>query len=108
MTYNLFRHERLTNLYCAVSQHKPIPEFIRSPTWTFAGVSTPNQPRPKGFDEEVARFTTNFQGFYTYYNCTALQRKQSRMIRDLQREHENGGMRQTIQPGTTALSSALA
>ncbi len=104
MTYNLFRHERLTNLCCAVSQQKPIPEFIQSPTWTFVGVSTPDQPRPSGFDVEVARFATGFQGFYTYYNCTALERHRARMIRELQREHGIENVGQAAQPETVVAS----
>jgi hypothetical protein len=56
----------MPDLYCAVPEHKPVPPFVQDPTWEFAGTTTPDAPRPPGFDETVARFASQFQGFYTF------------------------------------------
>ncbi len=66
MTYTLFRHHRRSDLYCAIPQDRPVPTFVRAPEWDYAGTTNPDRPRPDGFDEDVARFACEFQGYYTY------------------------------------------
>jgi hypothetical protein len=46
---NPFRRADQPDFCCAVPERLPVPPFIRSPVWTFAGtLEQPNQP-PLGF-----------------------------------------------------------
>jgi hypothetical protein len=39
--HNLFRRKDTADLYCAVPESRPIPPFIRTPAWEFAGQDGP-------------------------------------------------------------------
>jgi hypothetical protein len=67
----------MPDLYCAVPEHKPVPPFIQAPAWEFAGRTAPDEPRPQGFSDEVARFAAEFQGFYTFHATSILERRRS-------------------------------
>ena len=66
MIYTVFRNSRRPSLYCAVPEDRPVPSFVREPTWSYECTTTPDEPLPRGFDEEAARYATNLQGFYTF------------------------------------------
>src|SRR4051794_34454382 len=35
--FNLFRHKEMSDLCCAVPEHRPVPPFIKGKRWEFAG-----------------------------------------------------------------------
>ena len=75
MAYALFRRRNMPDFYCAVPEDKPTPPFITELAWEFMGESEPHQPRPRGFNEDVARFAANFQGYYTFRERSVLERR---------------------------------
>lgn len=77
MTYALFRRRNLTDLFCAVPDNKPKPPFISEQAWEFIGKRRPDQPMPRGFSEDVARFACQFQGFYAFREQSILERRMS-------------------------------
>ena len=66
MIYTVFRNSRRPSFYCAVPEDRPVPSFVREPTWSYECTTTPDEPLPRGFDEEVAHYASNLQGFYTF------------------------------------------
>ena len=75
MIYTLFRHHHLPDFYCAVPHELPPPSFIQEPVWVAVGITKPDEPRPHGFNEEVARFACQFQNFYTFRERSVLERR---------------------------------
>jgi hypothetical protein len=63
--HNLFRRKDTPDLYCAVPESRPIPPFIRNPTWEFAGKMDRSLPVP-GFHERAARQSMQLWGFYAF------------------------------------------
>jgi hypothetical protein len=63
--HNLFRRKDTADLYCAVPESRPIPPFIRTPAWEFAGKMDYSRPVP-GFRERAAREAMQLWGFYAF------------------------------------------
>ena len=63
--HNLFRRKDTPYLYCAVPESRPVPLFIRTPAWEFAGKMDHAKPIP-GFRERAARISMQQQGFYAF------------------------------------------
>jgi hypothetical protein len=51
-----------------VPESRPVPLFIRTPAWEFAGKMSHEQPVP-GFRDRAARLSMQQQGFYAF-ECT--------------------------------------
>ena len=64
-SHNLFRRNDTSDLYCAVPEVRPVPPFIKSPAWEFAGKLDYAYP-PPGFREGAARTAMHHQGFYAF------------------------------------------
>jgi hypothetical protein len=63
---NLFRRTDEPDFCCAVPERLPVPPFIRSPGWKFAGTLEQSSPVPAGFREKAARVALRIQGFYPF------------------------------------------
>ena len=61
--YNLFRHKRMPDLFCAVPQDWPVPGFIEGSAWAFAGTVGERTPAPAGLDWELAAAGVRRSGF---------------------------------------------
>ena len=64
-SHNLFRRKDTSDLYCAVPESRPIPLFIRTPAWEFAGKMDHAKPM-LGFSARAARDAMRVQGFYAF------------------------------------------
>ncbi len=64
-SHNLFRRKDTPDLYCAVPESRPIPPFIQTPAWEFAGKLDRSKPFP-GFQERAARDSVRYWGFYAF------------------------------------------
>ena len=64
--YNVFRRRRDPNLCCAVSQHRPVPEFIQGETWDFGGTIAHPVTLPLGFHPEAAVEAMRMMGYYLF------------------------------------------
>ncbi len=62
---NLFRRTDQPDFCCAVPERLPVPPFIRTPAWEFAGKMDRSLPVP-GFRERAARAAMQHQGFYAF------------------------------------------
>jgi hypothetical protein len=63
--HNLFRRKDSPSLFCAVPESRPVPLFIRTPAWEFAGKMDHAQPVP-GFRDRAARLSMQQHGFYAF------------------------------------------
>ncbi len=63
---NLFRRNDAPDFYCAVPERAPVPHFIRTPRWEFAGKLSQANAVPVGFRERAARIALQHQGFYPF------------------------------------------
>jgi hypothetical protein len=66
MTYKLFRHLTISGLFCAIplDLDRSLPGGAQR--WAPSGLITADDVPPQGFDPEVARFSSNFQGYYLF------------------------------------------
>jgi hypothetical protein len=53
-TYNLFRNRRRADLFCAVPEHRPVPNFLAPEDWAFERPLHVAEPAPAGFDDRAA------------------------------------------------------
>ncbi len=63
--HNLFRRKDTPDLFCAVPESRPIPPFIRTPAWEFAGKLDRTAPMV-GFRDRAARVAMQHHGFYAF------------------------------------------
>jgi len=75
MNVTIYRHKDVDGLYCAIPQGRSRPPFVRDRAWTFAGMSTPDRPRPDGFEESAALAASQSQGFYAFRSRPRLDRR---------------------------------
>ena len=75
MTYLLFRHRKLSDFYCAIPQGKSLPSLLREEQWEPCGETSPDEPRPPGFDAQTARYSVELQGFYTFREQSFVERQ---------------------------------
>ncbi len=68
-SHNLFRRKDTPDLFCAVPESRPVPPFVRTPAWEFAGKVDRSRPVP-GFRERAARVAMRHQGFYAFERIT--------------------------------------
>lgn len=65
---NLFRRKGEADLFCAVPEHVPVPNFVTAGEWQYA--------RPldietlSGFDATAARASTAANGFYLFHSAS--------------------------------------
>jgi hypothetical protein len=64
-SHNLFRRKDTPDLYCVVPESRPVPEFIRTPAWEFAGTVDHSRPLA-GYRVRAARVAFQHQGFYAF------------------------------------------
>ena len=72
--YNLFINKQRPEILCAVPEDRPIPSFISSEQWTYAGPLRPQDARLAGFNDKAAAAGIRFNGFYLF-QVTAAQGK---------------------------------
>lgn len=65
-SYNLFRRRCASDLYCAVAQAHPVPDFIDGQDWEFAGTTRGERGAPAGFRLDDARAGVQMNGFYLF------------------------------------------
>jgi hypothetical protein len=64
-SHNLFRRKDTPDLYCVVPESRPVPQFIKTPAWEFAGTMDHARPMP-GYRLRAARVAFQYQGFYAF------------------------------------------
>ena len=69
--YNLFRSREFPDIVCAVPEICPIPRFIDPEQWAFEHPLRPEEARPPGFHDKVAKTAVRFNGFYLFYTLAS-------------------------------------
>jgi len=69
--YNLFINKQRPEILCAVPEDRPIPSFISSEQWTYAGPLRPQDARLAGFNDKAAAAGIRFNGFHLFQVTTA-------------------------------------
>ena len=67
-TYNLFRRKDETDLYCAVPENVPVPEFLTDSSWEYA--RSLDLETLSGFDAAAAQASAGANGFYLFYSAS--------------------------------------
>jgi hypothetical protein len=73
-TYNLFRNRRRPDLFCAVPEHRPVPNFLAPRDWAFERSLHVAEPAPAGFDDRAATVGVRFNGFYLFQGAASSSR----------------------------------
>ena len=67
--YNLFRRKLEEDLYCAVPEDRPVPDFVAE-NWEFRGrlgeTEVEAEAAPSGFRPEAAQAATQATGYYIF------------------------------------------
>ena len=63
---NVFRRKREPILWCAVPQHRPVPEFIQGDPSDFDSTITDPMMIPLGFQPKAAMEAMRVLGFYLF------------------------------------------
>lgn len=63
--YNLFSRKDAPELYCAIPEDRPVPDFING-DWQFMGVLASYQCAPGGFIHKVAATSVQMNGYYVF------------------------------------------
>lgn len=71
-SYNLFARKDAPELYCAIPEDRPVPEFIDC-DWQFKGSVDRSQHAPGGFISPVAAASVRMNGYYVFMRYDALQ-----------------------------------
>lgn len=67
-TYNLFRRKGEADLFCAVPQDVPVPNFVTADNWEYAcplDIETLS-----GFDANAAQDSAAANGFYLFHSAS--------------------------------------
>ncbi len=67
LTYQLFRHVRREDLWCAVPCGQSLPGVFGAAAWKALVLSIGGSGRPPGFDEDAAAYSCSLQGFYVFH-----------------------------------------
>jgi hypothetical protein len=67
-TYNLFRRKDETDLYCAVPESIPVPEFLTDSGWEYA--RSLDIGTLSGFDAAAAHASAAANGFYLFHSAS--------------------------------------
>jgi hypothetical protein len=65
LTYNLFRRRSEGDLFCAVPEDVPVPNFIETGEWEFSGKACGSES-PSGFDAAAAKISARYNGFHLF------------------------------------------
>jgi hypothetical protein len=65
-TYQLFRHVRREDLWCAVPHGQALPGVFGAASWKTLVLTISGSGRPPGFDEDAATYSCSQQGFYVF------------------------------------------
>ena len=65
LTYNLFRRRSEGDLFCAVPEDIPVPNFIETGEWEFSCKACGSEG-PSGFDPAAAKISARFNGFHLF------------------------------------------
>jgi CubicO group peptidase (beta-lactamase class C family) len=66
-TYQLFRHGRREDLWCAVPCGQSLPQVFEATSWKALVLTSSGSGRPPGFDEDAAAYSCSVQGFYVFH-----------------------------------------
>jgi hypothetical protein len=66
--YNLFRRKGETDLFCAVPQNVPVPEFVTEEQWEYA--RSLDIETLSGFDSNAAQVSAAANGFYLFHSAS--------------------------------------
>ena len=66
--FNLFRHETLSDLLCAVPEDCPVPSFVTGSRWTFAGSVTEAAYGSVELNWPGVREDVRLIGFYLFHS----------------------------------------
>jgi len=69
--YNLFARKDAPELYCAIPEDRPVPDFIDC-DWRFKGSLDRSQRAPGGFIPPVAAASVRLNGYYVFMRYDAL------------------------------------
>ena len=69
--YNLFARKDATELFCAIPEDRPVPDFIDR-DWQFKGSVDRSQNAPGGFIPPVAAASVRLNGYYVFMRYDAL------------------------------------
>ena len=69
--YNLFARKDAPELYCAIPEDRPVPDFIDC-DWQFKGSLDRSQNAPGGFIPPVAAASVRLNGYYVFMRYDAL------------------------------------
>jgi hypothetical protein len=64
--YQLFRHARREDLWCAVPRGQLLPRALGTTAWVSLNLAISGSGRPPGFDEDAAAYSCGQQGFYLF------------------------------------------
>jgi hypothetical protein len=64
--YQLFRHIRREDLWCAVPSGHALPQALGTASWMPLDLTISGSGRPPGFDEDAAAYSCGQQGFYVF------------------------------------------
>ena len=66
--YNLFRRKLEEDLFCAVPEDRPVPDFVAG-EWEFRGRlgEAEAEAAPSGFRPEAAQAATQTAGYYIFH-----------------------------------------
>jgi hypothetical protein len=79
--YQLFRHTRREDLWCAVPSGQSLPQVLEVQTWDLCALTVSGIERPPGFDEAAAAFSCRLQGFYVFHwGSRTVPRARSRVL----------------------------
>lgn len=64
--YQLYRHCRRGDLWCAIPCGQPLPQALGAASWHPLDLTISGSGRPPGFDENAASYSCGQQGFYVF------------------------------------------
>ncbi|WP_288587233.1 hypothetical protein [uncultured Methylobacterium sp.] len=70
-TFNLFRRRAEPDLVCTVPNDFPVPAFLASGAWSYAGSLCAVSPPPPGFRTEMAEHGAETCGFHLFQQLPA-------------------------------------
>ena len=96
--YHLFRRKGQPDLFCAVPEDHPVPDFITGKCWTFVG--TPDRSAlPSGLNRTAAELGVQLNGFHLFQSTDPLRRPAGQFgrRRDLRLMHRQHGLQSLVE-----------
>jgi hypothetical protein len=69
ITYNLFSSVHDRTIICAIPQDRPVPLFIAGEHWAYDNTVWDAGVLPPGFLPDVAKASSDLNGYYLFYLC---------------------------------------